>query len=124
MRRARRRARPLLETAHLRILFSVRNPSYVRHYEGVIRALAGRGHQVELATERFGKSEWPASVLALADSTPNVRLSTMPSMALDPWWELATRFRHARFYLRFLEGPYREIGNVPPARLRFRDASE
>ena len=93
----------------MRILFSVRNPSYVRHYDGVIRTLAARGHQVDLVTERFGKSEWPASVLALAQSCPGVRLSTLPSLALDPWWELATRFRQARFYLRFLAPAYREM---------------
>ena len=95
------------QTAHLRILFSVRNPSYVRHYEGVIRALAARGHRIDLVTERFGKSEWPPSVLALASSCAGIHLSTMPSLALDPWWELATRFRQARFYLRFLESRYR-----------------
>jgi hypothetical protein len=102
----------------LRILFSVRNPSYVRHYEGVIRALAARGHRVDLVTERFGKSEWPPSVLALADACAGVHLSTMPSLALDPWWELATRFRQARFYLRFLERRYR---GMPGLLARARD---
>lgn len=93
----------------MRILFSVRNPSYVRHYDGVIRTLAARGHQIDLVTERFGKSEWPASVLSLAETCPAVRLSTLPSLAMDPWWELATRFRQARFYLRFLAPAYREM---------------
>jgi hypothetical protein len=102
----------------LRILFSVRNPSYVRHYEGVIRTLAARGHQVDLVTERFGKSEWPHSVLALAANCPGVRLSTMPSLAQDRWWELATRFRQARFYLRFLEAQYR---GMPGLLTRARD---
>jgi hypothetical protein len=90
----------------LRILFSVRNPSYVRHYEAVIRLLSERGHQVELVTEAE-KPHWPSSVLALAETCKGVRLSTLPSLAFDPWWELATRLRQARFYLRFLDPAYR-----------------
>ena len=96
------------QTAHLRILFSVRNPSYVRHYDGVIRTLAARGHEVELAKEA-GKADWPPAVAALAEQCPRVQLSTMPSLAWDPWWELATRFRQARFYLRFLDPQYRQM---------------
>ena len=81
--------------------------------------LAARGHEVDLVTERFGKSEWPDSVLALAATCPGVRLSTMPSLAQDRWWELATRFRQARFYLRFLEAQYRGMpGLLERARSR------
>ena len=90
----------------MRILFSVRNPSYVRHYDSVLRALAARGHEVDLVCERMGKSAWPASVLALAQQHPSIRLSTSPGLAFDPWWELATRYRQARFYLRFLDPRY------------------
>jgi hypothetical protein len=91
----------------LRILFSVRNPSYVRHYESVLRALAARGHEIDLTTERAGKASWPAAVIALARECPAIRLSLTPALADDPWWELATRLRQARFYLRFLEPAYR-----------------
>ena len=52
----------------MRILFSVRKPSNVRHYESVLRELAARGHQVELARERMGDHAWPPFVLALAES--------------------------------------------------------
>ena len=41
------------KTNGLRILFSVRNPSYVRYYDSVLRGLAARGHEVELTSE-FG----------------------------------------------------------------------
>jgi hypothetical protein len=91
----------------LRILFSVRNPSYVRHYESVLRALAAREHEIDLTTERAGKASWPAAVIALAQECPAIRLSLTPTLADDPWWELATRLRQARFYLRFLEPAYR-----------------
>lgn len=89
----------------MRILFSVRNPAYVRHYDSVLRALAARGHDVQLAMQP-GKRPWPPSVVALANEFPRVRLSTMPDVTYDPWWELASRFRHVRFYLRFLQPEY------------------
>ena len=91
----------------MRILFSVRNPSYVRHYESVLRALAARGHKIDLTTEeRAGKASWPPAVVALTEVCPAIRLSLTPTLADDPWWELATRLRQARFYLRFLEPAY------------------
>ncbi len=94
----------------MRILFSVRNPSYVRHYESVLRALAARGHEIDLVTERPERHTWPPSVFALAAECPRIRLSMMPAVANDPWWELATRLRQARFYLRFLDPEY---GGMP-----------
>ncbi|HEX2459778.1 MAG TPA: hypothetical protein VHJ58_06480, partial [Vicinamibacterales bacterium] len=45
------------KTNGLRILFSVRNPSYVRYYDSVLRGLAARGHEVELTSEHVG--QWP-----------------------------------------------------------------
>lgn len=94
-------------TTRLRILFSVRNPAYVRYYDSVLRALARRGHTVELAMQP-GKRAWPPSVVALAAECPGIHLSTIPDVALDPWWELASRLRQARFYLRFLTPQYRD----------------
>jgi hypothetical protein len=72
----------------------------------VLRALAKRGHKIELAT-RPGNKVWPPSVTTLADEC-GIRLSTTPDVAFDPSWELATRLRYARFYLRFLEPAYRD----------------
>jgi hypothetical protein len=90
----------------VRILFSVRNPSYVRHYDSVLRLLASHGHEVLLVTERSDRHPWPPSVLDLVAAYPHITLSTMPERSGDPWFELATRFRQARFYLRFLEADY------------------
>ena len=103
----------------MRILFSVRNPSYVRHYESVLRALAARGHKIDLTMEeRAGKASWPPAVVALAEACPAIRLSLTPTLADDPWWELATRLRQARFYLRFLEPAYH---GTPGLLVRARD---
>ena len=90
----------------MRILFSVRNPSYVRHYDSVLRLLAERGHDVMLVAERSDRHPWPATVLDLVKTHPRISLSFMPEMSGDPWFELATRFRQARFYLRFLDPEY------------------
>jgi len=90
----------------LRILFSVRNPTYVRHYDSVLRKLAERGHDVRLVM-RPGTRSWPASVLTLARECPAIQLSTLPEAAFIHWWELASRFRYSRSYLRFLKPEYR-----------------
>ena len=91
----------------MRILFSVRKPSNVRHYDSVLRMLAARGHEIELVKEPVVKT-WPPFVLALPAAHPNVRLSSTPSVAKNPWWELSARLRRGRFYLRFLEPRYRD----------------
>ena len=88
--------------SHLRVLFSVKNPEYVRHYVSVLRTLAARGHQVELA-KQSSRHAWPPFVVGLAAENPNIHLSTMPDVAGNPWWELATRLRQARLYLRYVE---------------------
>ena len=91
----------------MRILFSVRRSSYVRHYDSVLRARAARGHEVYLATEGDEKTQWPPPwVSALAQTCAGIRLSATPSITNDPWFELATRFRQARFYLRFLHSSF------------------
>jgi hypothetical protein len=89
----------------LRILFSVRAPSNVRQYEGVLRALAARGHEIHLVKEPFG-AKWPPFVLSLAESCPGIQLRRMPAIKQNEWWELATLFRRARFYLRFFGPAY------------------
>ena len=94
------------KTNTVRILVSVRNPSYVRYYDSVLRVLAARGHEVELVSEHAGDT-WPPSVLALTAACPGVRLSHVPTLRGNPWWDLATRLRQARFYLRFLDPAYR-----------------
>jgi len=91
----------------VRILFSVRKPSNVRHYDSVLRMLAARGHEVELVKEHLGGTAWPPFVVSLAE-TCGIGLSVTPKMAKNPWWELANRLRRARFYLRFFEPHYRE----------------
>jgi len=65
-----------------------------------------RGHDVQLVMQP-GTRSWPASVLTLARECPAIQLSTLPEAAFDHWWELASRFRYSRLYLRFLKPEYR-----------------
>jgi hypothetical protein len=72
----------------------------------VLRALAARGHAIDLVTEPLGHFEWPPFVMAMAADHPNITLETLPNPAGDPPWELATELRRARFYLRFFRSEY------------------
>jgi len=91
----------------VQILFSVRNPSYIRHYESVIRLLIARGHRVRLAVERSKKEVWPSWVYALAAEYSQLDIASSPSLNENRWFELSTRLRQGRFYLRFLDPTYR-----------------
>ena len=76
----------------MRVLFSIRSPANVRQYEGVLRQLAARGHEIQLVKEPFG-TKWPPFVRHLVESCPSIRLGTLPPMKQDEWWEVATQFR-------------------------------
>ena len=91
----------------MRILFSVRNPWYVRHYDSVLRRLAARGHQVDLVADGLGKRPvWPPSVEALARDHATIRLHWTPPLAGQTWYEFGTRLRQALYFLRFLQPEY------------------
>ena len=100
----------------VRVLFSVRNAAYVRHYEPVLRSLASRGHTVTLAGDGSVRQRpWPPHVEALAAAHPTLRLDWTPGVAGDPWYELATAARQNLFHARFLEPAY---ADTPTLRTR------
>ena len=93
----------------MKVLFSVRNAAYVRHYDPVLRELAARGHEVELAGDGGVKERpWPPSVERIARDFPSVRLGRTPDVTFDPWFELATAIRQNLFHARFLEPRYHD----------------
>jgi hypothetical protein len=94
----------------MRILFSVRNPWYVRHYDTVLQRLCARGHSVCLVADGLGKRQvWPESVHALARETNGLTLHWTPVVADEPWFELGTRIRQALYFLRFLQPAYDDM---------------
>lgn len=87
----------------MRILFLVHNLGKTRHFEGVIRSLAARGHTVAVAAARKRKPLKPTR--ALHDEA-RIEVMTCPTRRVDRWLDIATPLRSARDYLRFLDPRY------------------
>ena len=99
---------------NLRILFFLNNVSKSRHFDGVIRMLAERGHTVVLAAarQRNRPLALPKS-LALANRTlaarglqGRIELTACPVRRIDAWREVAPAIRHVRDHLRFFDRRY------------------
>jgi hypothetical protein len=68
--------------AAVKVLFSVRHATYVRHYDPVLRTLASRGHDVMLVSDgSIRRRPWPAHVEAMAAAHPSLRLDWTPNIA-------------------------------------------
>lgn len=96
----------------LRILFSMRNYWYVRHFAPVIRGLAERGHAVHLLAERAVNdqaNDWSDAAEALVATVPGVSFSTAPRADVDVWYDLRTIVRLGLDYLRFTSPEYRPL---------------
>jgi hypothetical protein len=99
----------------LRILFSMRNYWYVRHFEGVIRGLAARGHRVHLVAERPTNKQaedWRASAEALAGETSNITFASAPRALEDDWYDLRLILRLGLDYTRFTRAEYRGLDQL------------
>jgi hypothetical protein len=110
------------ETRPLRILFSMRNYWYVRHFEPVIRALTARGHEVHLLAERATNdqaNDYREVAEALAASLRGLSFSTAPRADDDRWYDLRLMLRLALDYLRFTSPEYQPLTQlVHRARVR------
>jgi hypothetical protein len=96
----------------MRVLFSMRNYWYVRHFESVIRALVARGHQVHLLAERAVNetaNDWRDAAVALAADVPGVTFSTAPRAEDDVWYDLRVMLRLGLDYLRFTRPEYETL---------------
>ncbi len=98
----------------MRILFFVSNISKVRHFDGLIASLAGRGHSVVLASPR--QRNRPLSLpkaltivnrrLIAQGSDARIEVTTCPARRIDAWRNVAPALRQARDYLRFQDARY------------------
>ena len=98
----------------MKILFSMRNFWYVKHYETVIQELARRGHEVVIASEHQYREStaappWNRAAEALAAATPNVRVEWMPAPAGRFRYMVKMTVRSAGDYMRFLLPRYRDM---------------
>jgi hypothetical protein len=99
----------------LRILFSMRNFWYVRHFEPVIREMAHRRHEVHLLAERPTNEraeDWEDAAAALAGAVPGVTYSTAPRADEDVWYDLRLILRLGLDYLRFTTPAYRPLSQL------------
>jgi hypothetical protein len=124
-----------LTSDHLRILFFLNNVSKSRHFDGVIQALAERGHTVVLAAERQrNRPLWLPKHLSLVNRNliarglpGRIEVTSCPVHRVDRWRTAAPALRLARDYVRFCDPRYRHAGKLerrsashaPPGWLRF-----
>ncbi len=98
----------------MRILFFLSNISKTRHFDGVIAALAERGHSVVLASAR--QRNRPLSLpkaltivnrrLIAQGSDARIEITSCPVRRIDAWRNVAPALRQARDYLRFQDARY------------------
>ena len=95
----------------MRILFLMRNPVYVNHYEGTLRMLAERGHRIFIGSRRK-KARDPidrslsASLARLCVDCPQISLHSFP-LRKDEWAPLSDTARALRSYCRYVHPRYR-----------------
>ncbi len=102
----------------MRILFVMRHGGYVRNFEWVLRALAGRGHEVQLGFERGrakgmeerierGRGGFDLPDKLREDTGGAVDHELVPTRE-DRWRGLAFGLRQSVSYLRYLSPAYRD----------------
>ena len=77
----------------MKLLFVARHFTYFRNFDGVIRQLAERGHQVHLAAEREESLGGRALVDRLAAASPAITVGEVPPRADQRWFSIATAIR-------------------------------
>ncbi len=90
----------------MKILFIARHCAYLRNFEGPLRELARRGHQIRLAVERddtIGSQRLIDDIIA---AHPAVSLARAPVRAKDEGAERIKQLRLALDYIRFLDPMY------------------
>jgi hypothetical protein len=119
----------------MRILFFLNNVSKARHFDGVVAALAERGHSVVLAAARqrnrplgLPKNLTLVNRRLIADGKPGrIEIIACPARRVDAWERVAPALRQARDYLRFFDPRYahadklerRAATHAPKGWLRF-----
>jgi hypothetical protein len=92
---------PFVVRKLMKILFLGRHFTYFRNFESVLRELASRGHQLQLAVEQDESLGGTKLVRSLIDEFPNVTAGLLPDRPEDDWTWAATRLRLGLDYLRY-----------------------
>jgi hypothetical protein len=87
----------------VRFLFVVNRMAHVRHFDRAVRHLAGRGHEICLASQ-----DDDVELRGVLADHPRVIAMTAPRNRTDDWAAHATMIRRARDYVRYLHPRYRD----------------
>ncbi len=101
----------MTDAQSLRILFHVTLTTMLRHFEGVLLALADRGHVIRIASHRSPEIPPPAALVA----HPRIAFITSPGRRGDEWATPIHELRALRDYIRFLDRRFK-----PATKLRAR----
>ncbi len=101
----------------MKILFFARHFTYLRNFESVLVALAGRGHRVHVAVEHADQMGGAEMLERLHAAHPAITFGFSPKRD-DRWYSLAIRLRLGIDYLRYLGPAY---ADMPRLRSRARD---
>ena len=97
------------------ILFHITLMTMLRHFEGVILALAERGHRVRVALPNRRPDLQPPPALA---AHPSISFVTAPAHRGDAWAHPIHELRTLRDYLRYLDGRYEHAPKLRTRALR------
>jgi hypothetical protein len=93
----------------MRILFHLPRTNVLRHFDSVVLALAGDGHDVTIATP--GRSnDWPLP--EAVQSHPRIACRVCPEAREDAWKDAATDFRMLVDCGHYLQSPFFEAGKL------------
>jgi hypothetical protein len=90
----------------MRILFEMYHPGFLRNFEGPVRRLADRGHELVLAFERPARLGEEKLVAELCDTYPNVVARPLGKAPKTAWRHVANGVRSTGDYLRYMDRRY------------------
>jgi hypothetical protein len=99
----------------MKILFSMRHIGSLRLFDPALRALARRGHEVDVLVSRRESIEWGGAAAQLAGECPTVRWHWAEDLPPNTWLEFATVVRLWLDYLRYFDPRY---ADAPKLRTR------
>lgn len=88
----------------MRVLLVLNSLGYIRFFDGVVRGLLGRGHEVHLLLERAQHDPGEQAWLDELAATQGFTWSTTNALREGEWGKLGTSLRRTSDYVRFL-GP-------------------
>ena len=90
----------------MRILFEMYHPGFLRNFEGPVRRLAERGHELVLAFERPARLGEEKFVAELTAAYPNIVARPLGKEPKSAWRHVANGVRSTGDYLRYMDRRY------------------